>query len=884
MINPYKWKYQHDKWHKLLYIQLLVASVIFAPKAMQGQLEVQSGQTVAEMVQHMMGPGAQAFNITYNGQPAETAYTPSAGIFHCSNCNIGMSLGLALSSGNAYDLAGPNNDGSQTTYGVSSDGDTDADMWALVSANGGNEVNDLSVIEFDYIPFSDAIQFEFVWGSDEYDSYVSSLYNDVFGIFVSGPGINGPFLNNAVNMAVIPGTDIPVSVNSINNGIGLQGPCSHCELYNQPLSDSELWTLINSGYNPYLLDDHNIQLDGFTDVISSGLQVTCGQTYHVKIAICDATDNSLDSGVFIKGGTLSSDYASTASLQFNVDGPNNNVAYEQCSEGAVRIHRPVYSNNQEPLICYLDWSGSALEGTDYNVMPDSVVFNPQHSFVDIPFDAFEDATVEFVDTVMLSMMVPASCNGSSAYSNFTFYISDVIYPFIVLGFTVDICPGEVFAEPIVQGGFGNYTYLWNNGSTEASFSANLTDTTYYSVTVGDTCGLQPITVNLNYNVFQFDPVTVSLEDTDGILPLECGSSGSIYAYGEGGVPGLSYYFTAANNSWVSNDFNVAAISTSNGGDVYVRVVDACGNTATDTLNITVNVPPLSVELPDTVEVMCGQSVMIQSTVSGGNSASSYWYSWSLDESYQSDWQASSVDWSFYQNSLVVLTSGDDCGQYAIDTTQIMLIGYDPALVASDSLIALCESLYGCMDLNACNYDSLALWDDGSCYLSTTLVINGPLSIIDTETPQYWVSDYYPGAQLNWMVENGTILSENDSACVVQWLGSGSASLCVYETLGEGCGSDTVCVDIDIIGNVDYSTSLATVSVYPNPAKNMLWVTMERTTSADWRILTIDGRLVQEGTSTGKRFNVNTEALAVGSYLLRLETDEQQIVYTRFVKQ
>jgi hypothetical protein len=214
----------------------------------------------------------------------------------------------------------------------------------------------------------------------------------------------------------------------------------------------------------------------------------------------------------------------------------------------------------------------------------------------------------------------------------------------------------------------------------------------------------------------------------------------------------------------------------------------------------------------------------------------------------------------------------------------MLIGYDPALVASDSLIALCESLYGCMDVNACNYDSLALWEDGSCYLPTPIIINGPLSIIDTETPQYWVSDYYPGAQLNWMVENGTILSENDSACVVQWLGSGSASLCVYETLGEGCGSDTVCVDIDIIGNVDYSTSLATVSVYPNPAKNMLWVTMERTTSADWRILTIDGRLVQEGTSTGKRFNVNTEALAVGSYLLRLETDEQQIVYTRFVKQ
>ena len=96
-------------------------------------------------------------------------------------------------------------------------------------------------------------------------------------------------------------------------------------------------------------------------------------------------------------------------------------------------------------------------------------------------------------------------------------------------------------------------------------------------------------------------------------------------------------------------------------------------------------------------------------------------------------------------------------------------------------------------------------------------------------------------------------------------------------------SDTVCVDIDIIGNVDYATSRGTVSVYPNPANDMLWVTMGRTISADWRILTLDGRLVLEGNTMGKQFNVNTESLASGSYLLRLETDEQQIIYARFVK-
>jgi hypothetical protein len=59
--------------------------------------------------------------------------------------------------------------------------------------------------------------------------------------------------------------------------------------------------------------------------------------------------------------------------------------------------------------------------------------------------------------------------------------------------------------------------------------------------------------------------------------------------------------------------------------------------------------------------------------------------------------------------------------------------------------------------------------------------------------------------------------------------------------------------------------------------------MEHHTTADWSIITMDGRLVQEGSSTGKQFSVNTTSLASGSYILRIETEEHQLVYTRFVK-
>ena len=852
-------------------IRFLLALVGIASQPMQGQLAVQSEIPVAQMVEQIMGPGAHAFNITFNGQPGELAYTPSAGAFQCANCNIGLTSGLALSTGSVYYMAGPNNNASQTSSGVFSDGDLDSDMFTLVSLNGGDEVNDLSVIEFDYIPFNDSIQFEFVWGSEEYNSYVGGMFNDVFGIFISGPGISGPFLNNAINLAVIPGTDIPVSVNTINNGSNLEGPCMHCEFYNQIVTDAVLYDLINSGYDPYMNDAHNVQFDGYTDVISSGINVVCGQTYHVKIAICDATDNGVDSGVFIKGRTLSSEYAAVATLQFNVDGPNDNTVYEQCSEGAVRIHRPAAVSAQAALTCYLDWQGSAAQGIDYNTMPDSVVFNPQQLFVDIPFDAYSDSDVEFLDTVILNMSLPSSCSGSIAVSDFTFYISDVIYPFVVQGYSTSICPGPFMVEPIVSGGFGNYTYQWNTGSTEEMLNVDLTSPVVYTVTVGDTCGLQPITVEISFNVFQFDPVTVSLEDTDGVLPLECGDNLPVYAYGQGGAEYLSYYFFGNNGTWVSSNNNVATLSPWNAGDLYVRAVDACGNLAFDTLNITLNVPPLYVTLPDTINAMCGQEVYIESTVIGGQVASNYWYSWYLDGAYQSSWPPANLNWYFAGNSELVLYASDDCGQGGYDTTHIVMIGYDGTNIVGDSLLAICESLYGCNEVGACNFDTLAIYDDGSCYVPMPLSINGQLDAVSGETNFYWVADYFSGAELLWTIEGGQIISSQDSGCSVLWY-EGLGALCVQESVGESCLGNQVCAAVNVAAGLSESAYAHAMRVFPNPVHDELQIVLSHDYSAGfWFLYSIDGRLAKTGSFSGKSFKYDVSDLPVGSYGIKVIT-------------
>ena len=48
-----------------------------------------------------------------------------------------------------------------------------------------NLLNNIIVLEFDFRPISDQISFEYVFGSEEYQSYTCSNYNDIFGFFLS---------------------------------------------------------------------------------------------------------------------------------------------------------------------------------------------------------------------------------------------------------------------------------------------------------------------------------------------------------------------------------------------------------------------------------------------------------------------------------------------------------------------------------------------------------------------------------------------------------------------------------------------------------------------------------------------------------------------------
>lgn len=265
---------------------LLLGSVVMAADpagAATTVTDLDGGITPADLVETLLGPNVTATNVVYSGANV------AAGRFGGAASAVGFEEGIVLSSGSIAELVpGPNEDDA-TSVGTGSGGDPDLD--ALV--NGGTE--DAAVLEFDFsvisgLPTVD-LSFQYVFGSEEYNEYVNSPFNDVFGFFVDGQ-----------NCATVGDPAVPVSINTINNGNPYgAGVISHPELYrNNDLSDGG--------------GSIDTELDGLTTVLTCATTISTGGLHHVKLAIADRGDTALDSAVFLQANsfTFAQDTALTA--------------------------------------------------------------------------------------------------------------------------------------------------------------------------------------------------------------------------------------------------------------------------------------------------------------------------------------------------------------------------------------------------------------------------------------------------------------------------------------------------------------------------------------------------------------------------------------------
>ncbi|MGM0625938.1 MAG: choice-of-anchor L domain-containing protein [Bacteroidota bacterium] len=249
----------------------------------------QNSFSVPELVSDvLLNNSVQVSNVSYTGD------TISCGYYSGSIGDTEFNSGLLMTSGDAALAVGPDE---QTGAGYSSSGGSDPDLQALIPSY---TVNDATIIEFDFVANDNFMAFEYIFASEEFPEFANSSFNDVFGFFLSGPGLNGPFENNAVNIATLPNGD-PVTIDNVYNN-----------------SEYYVGSVDGSG-GEGLAYNNDMEYDGASIPLVAEANLWEGETYHIKLAIGDAGDAAFDSGVFFKGNSFNTGSMATGTIFYDTN-------------------------------------------------------------------------------------------------------------------------------------------------------------------------------------------------------------------------------------------------------------------------------------------------------------------------------------------------------------------------------------------------------------------------------------------------------------------------------------------------------------------------------------------------------------------------------------
>lgn len=600
--------------------------------AVKAQLTTSLAYTPTQLVQNvLLGQGIQAFNITYTG------YGNAIGKFYSVNTGLGIDSGVVMTTGsviandpNGFGNLGPMGPNTSGSDGVGNNLPGDPDLDAI----GNTNTNDAAVLEFDFIPLSDSVKFRYVFGSEEYDDFVNSI-NDVFAFILSGVSV--PLA--PTNLALIPNTSTPVSINNVNNGPAFgpafaTGPCTNCAYFHD--------NPMTAGPYPQL------QYDGFTYVLTARYPVQCGETYHIKLAIADASDDIYDSGVFLEAGSFSAGQVDVSS-EISYGSNNDSTLYEGCGQACIVFARNTNTNGVDTA--FITLAGTASAADYIPQIPSQIVFQPGQDSIVICIQAVQDGTPEGLETLVLTSATHGICIQN--IDSMTIYISDFLPITVDAGPDTSLCTSSpITINPVVTGGVEPYNFQWSNNATTQSITVSPSVTTSYIITVTDPCGSPAGTDTVTVFLPSSNPLT-TFPTSD--LTLCSGDPATVGVTASGGSMPYGYAWTTIsgptilpNPSGNSNTFTPAA-----SGTFVVVTHDGCNAYRVDT--ISVNIHDCSV-IPPNVFTPNGDGTNDYLEFTGldnfPNSSLTIYNRWGnkIYESadYQNDWNGSGVaDGTYY---------------------------------------------------------------------------------------------------------------------------------------------------------------------------------------------------------------------------------------------
>ncbi len=369
--------YYFSMQNKKITLLFLCFTIAFLAKA---QIQVNDA-TVAPYTpenlisNYFLGEGVEVLNVKYEGAAEAVGY------FNNAQSRIGLNRGIVLTNGRVSSAAGGLNPrfgidaiGKETANNDNKNDPKDVDVNSIIAPAISYNLSKYTIT---FIPSSDTLRFRYVFASEEYPQYVCETYNDLFGFFISGPGINGPYENNGQNIALIPGTNLPVTINNINLGSSKPNcPPKFTQFYNNN-------------------DKSNIEpvYNAFLNVFTAQAVVQPCKTYTIKLIIADIGDANFDSGVFLEAKSFG-----TGSVQVDrtTEASDNNII-EGCSAGSITFRLPKKATKDTPLKCNL--IGTAVNGKDYKLVSSNLFIPKGDSILKVTVDAIEDQLAEGIETV-----------------------------------------------------------------------------------------------------------------------------------------------------------------------------------------------------------------------------------------------------------------------------------------------------------------------------------------------------------------------------------------------------------------------------------------------------------------------------------------------------
>jgi gliding motility-associated-like protein len=591
-------KFIHIRTFALLFCGFMFTQTVFSQT-----FTYSNTLTPTELVENILiGSGVTSSNITFNGSAINAGSPQVPAQSFTATAPFPFAAGVYLKTGGAPGISDP-------------------DLSAIASGNPTNG----AILEFDFVATGDSLVFNYVFASSEYTGYTCSGFNDAFGFFLSGPGITGPYASGAVNLALVPGGNIPVTINTVNSGVpsgGNPGPCAALD---------PNWTA-NSIYFTTSFGNFSGQFyNGSTVAMTALSGLVCGATYHIKLAICNVLDQALDSGVFLEANSFSSN-AVAIEAQSTIFGGSftDTVLAEGCTSTNLLLIRPEWTIDTTQTFT-ITYSGTASAAADFTNLNGTVTFPIGVDTLIYNIVPIADGLTEPMEWIQILGYTISVC-GDTLYDSLTLYVVDRYELTFDMVDTVTASCAPNQAQVTIynfQGSIPSYDILWDFGDTTNPVlmpdNGSLPGVITYLVTVTDGCGEEFYdSVTVIYNV-TLPEIAILPNDTiyvdcipDSALAsvvLTTGAPGPFtYQWSNGSTNDSTYFF--------DNGVNGSAIP------FLVTVTDGCSNQAIKSGVLIVNQTLAVDTLISSPSNFCDPTGFVSGFITGETSATgNIQYSW-----------------------------------------------------------------------------------------------------------------------------------------------------------------------------------------------------------------------------------------------------------------